>query len=219
MRLIVLTITLALLSGCVTTIPQSENFPKETQKKMMAAKHWNYLAKDAVARTLYTLEKEGFALDTPLYIGKNTNTVFDNAFRKYMIANLINAGAVVSTRKYGALEVKYDTQVIKHAGAFEPSKLGYKPGMATAGVAGLWVLHDIFKGLSVTNGLTALGAAGAYDAYKAKQPGETGIELLLTTSITHDNRYVMLNADAYYIEKAESWLFEPCKGRNRKYCR
>jgi len=91
--------------------------------------------------------------------------------------------------------------------------------VATAGAAGFWVLRDVVKDLNFLNGLATIGAAAGYDAYKANSPGETGVELLLTTSITHRDRYVMLNADAYYIENAETWLFEPCKRRNRRFCR
>jgi hypothetical protein len=219
MRLIYLMIAAVLLTGCATSIPQAENFPSSTQKKLMAAQHWNLVAKDAVERTRQALGKGGFSNDTPLYILENQNTVFDDAFRKYMIANFIESGAVVSTKKEGALEISYDTQVIKHAAYFEPDRYGYKPGAATAGVSGFWVLRDVVKDLNFLNGLATVGIAGAYDVYKAKNPGETGVELLLTTSITHRDRYVMLNADAYYIENAETWLFEACKGKNRRYCR
>lgn len=207
------------LTSCATSIPQAENFPPSKQKKLMAAQHWNLVAQDAVDRTRVILAEKGFADDTPLYILQNSDTVFDHAFRKYMIANFIEAGAVVSTKKEGALEISYDTQVIKHAAYFEPDRYGYKPGAATAGVAGFWVLRDVVKDLNFLNGLATVGIAAGYDAYKAKNPGETGVELLLTTSITHRDRYVMLNADAYYIENAETWLFEPCRGRNRRYCR
>ncbi len=185
----------------------------------MAAQHWNLVAQDAVERTRLTLANKGFASDTPLYIMPNTKTVFNHAFRKYLIANFIDAGSVVSTKQKGALELEFDTQVIKHANTLNPESVGYKPGMATVGVSGLWVLRDVFEHLNFFNGLATVGMAGAYDAYKAKNPGETNVELMLTTQITHLDRYVMLNADAYYIENAESRLFEACKGRNRRYCR
>jgi hypothetical protein len=218
MRMFTLVIALLVLAGCATSIPQAENFPQSRQKKLMAAQHWNLVAQDAVKRTRQVLTEKGFAADTPLHILQNTDTVFDHAFKKYMIANFIEAGAVVSTKKEGALEISYDTQVNKHAAYFEPDRYGYQPGMATAGVGGFWVLRDVVKDLNFLNSLATIGIAGAYDIYQANNPGETGVELLLTTSITHRDRYVMLNADAYYIENAETWLFEPCKGRNRRYC-
>ena len=92
--------------------------------------------------------------------------------------------------------------------------------MATAGAAGFWVLRDVLlygstTGLALATTATAAGA----DYYHATNPGETGVEVLLSTSIIHDDRYVMLNADAYYIEKGETWLFEGCKGKSRRNCR
>ena len=183
----------------------------------MAAQHWNNIAQDAVERTQAALSK--ISPDKPLYITDSVKSEFDKAFRKYMIANFIATGIPVSTKKEGSIEVKYETQVIRHASVFEPDKFGYKPGMATTGMASFWILRDVFETMTTSNALGTVAGAGAYDAYKATNPDETGVEFILTTSIINDDRYLMLNADAYYIEKAEAWLFEGCAGKNRRYCR
>jgi hypothetical protein len=215
-----LVLALITLTSCATSIPQAENFPQSKQKKMMAAQHWNYVAKDAAERTKATLQNKGLA-HKALYIAQDNEADFNKAFRNYMITNLLEVGLEVSTQKEGAIEVKYDTQVIKHASAFSPESIGYQPGYATAGVAGFWILHDVFKKLDLTTNtaVTTFGASAAYDLYKANNPGETGIEVILTTSIAENKRYLMMNADAYYLEDGEAWLFEGCKGRNRRYCR
>jgi len=215
---LILVLILSGALGCATSIPQAENFEQSKQKKMMSAQHWNALAKDAVERTRWILSEKGFSYDTPIYITENHTTVFDHAFRKYMIANFVEAGNLVSTKKTDAIEINYDTQVIKHADAFDPKVLGYKPGAGSALVSGLWVLRDVLTGAS-SQVFSSLALAGAYDGYKAYNPGETGVELMLTTSIVYEDIYVMHNTDAYYIENGEAWLFEPCKGRNRKYCK
>lgn len=209
-----------LFTGCATSIPQAENFPQSKQKKAMAAQHWGWIANDAVAQTKVALAKQDFAKNKPLYVTDGATTDFGRAFRKYMIAGLIDAGFEVSTIRENAIELGYEAQVIKHAAAFDPKAFGYQPGMATAGVAGFWVLRDALRP-GPTNGAilgTAALALGV-DAYNATNPGETGVEVLVSTSITHQDRYVMLNADAYYIENGEAWLFEGCKGRTRRYCR
>ncbi len=209
-----------LLSACATNIPQAEKFSPSKQKKVMAAQHWGLIASDAVAQTRLALAKQANIKNLPLYVADNTTTDFSRAFRKYMIAGLIDAGFVVSAKKEGAVEVGYEAQVIRHASSQDPQALGYKPGMATAGVAGFWVLRNALMTWSTTSaGIATVAASGAYDTYKAINPGETGVELLISTSIVHDDRYVMLNADAYYIEKEEAWLFEGCKGKNRRLCR
>ncbi|MDP2152692.1 MAG: hypothetical protein Q8J66_03415 [Methylotenera sp.] len=208
------------LTACATNIPQAKNFEPTSQKKAMAAQHWGMIATDAVERTKLALAKQATLNGSPLYVSDNSSTDFGRAFRKYMIAGLIDAGYTVSATKQGAIEVGYEAQVIRHASSFEPSFFGYKPGMATGGVVGFWVLRDALKYWSTTNlGLGSVVAAASYDGYRAVNPGETGVELLVSTSIIHNNRYVMLNADAYYIEKDEAWLFEGCKGKSRRICR
>ncbi len=213
-----------LISGCATNIPQAENFAPSKQKKAMAAQHWGLIANDAVAQTRLALTKQAAMQQTiknkPLYVADIATTDFSRAFRKYMIAGLIDAGFAVSAKKEGAIEVGYEAQVIRHASSFDPIAFGYKPGMATAGVAGFWVLRDaLLHGSTMGAVLATTAAAGGVDMYNAKNPGETGVELLISTSIVHNDRYVMLNADAYYIEKEEAWLFEGCKGKNRRLCR
>lgn len=210
---------LLILSGCATHVPMASNAPSVPQMKLMAAQHWGGVAKDAVERTRWALSQKGVDLNTPLYISENNNTVFDHAFRKYLISHFIQAGSVISTTSNNALEVKFESQVIKHAQAIKPLEYGYKPGMLSAGIVGFWVLRDVFDGFGGGKALQTLALSGAYDAYKSRNPGETGVEVLLTTSITNNDRYLMLNADAYYIENEESRLFEPCKGRNKKLCR
>jgi hypothetical protein len=108
--------------------------------------------------------------------------------------------------------------VIRHGAGVVRELSGYQPGMAIAGVASFWVLRDVFKSFSDAKPYGTLATAGAYDAYKALRPSETSVELIVSTSITQNNRYLMLNADAYYIEKGEEILFEGCKG-NRRRCR
>ena len=222
MKLIgLLVFVFAMLSAvCATSIPKAENFLAAKQKKAMAAQHWGVIAADAVKQTQLALSQQTFAKNKPLYVADNTTTDFNRAFRKYVIAGLIDAGLPVSSKKDGAIELSYETQVIRHASSFEPQTFGYKPGMASAGVFGFWVLRNAFQTWSVHSaGLATVAAAGAYDVYSAVNPGETGVELLISTSIIHDDRYLMLNADAYYIEKGEAWLFEGCKGKNRRNCR
>lgn len=218
MRFLCAVLSLAFMSSCATSVPKAENFPQSTQKKALVAQHWSYLAQDAAHRTKLALTKNGASATTPIYVADTFNHEFDKAFKKYMISHLIESGAVVSTVPEGAVEVKYETQVIKHSDKIDPEQIGYKPGYASAGMTGLWILRDVFKGVTDANALGTVALATAFDSYKAFQPDETSIELILSTSIIQNNRYIMLNTDAYYMEKGEEWLFEGCKG-NRRRCR
>jgi hypothetical protein len=217
MRFLTVLLTLVFVSGCATSVPNAQNFPISSQKKALMAQHWNFIAEDAATRTLWALGKNGLA-KSPIYVADASSFEFDKAFKKYMIAHLIENGASVSTIPEGAIELKYDTQVISHGSAIDYELNGYQPGMAIAGVASYWVLRDVFKSLSHSNRYTGAATAGVFDGYKALNPSETSVELIVSTSITQNNRYLMLNADSYYIEKGEEILFEGCKG-NRRRCR
>ncbi|PKO91708.1 MAG: hypothetical protein CVU15_08840 [Betaproteobacteria bacterium HGW-Betaproteobacteria-1] len=205
---------LAALLGACSNQPVGKWQERSQQMKLNAVQHWGLIAADAVEQTRLAVSSQEQIKNRPLFVTDNKNTHFDRAFRNYMITGLVNAGLAVSDRKEGAVEISYESQVIRHGASFDPSVFGYKPGIATGGVAGFWVLRN-----ASTTGIAAgtLAAAAGYDLYKVTEP--TGVELLLTTSIVSENQYVMRNTDAYYIEKADAYLFEPCKSRSATGCR
>lgn len=218
---LVLLAMMVFVAGCATSTPQAENFPMSKQKKANAARHWGMIASDAVTQTRETLAGKEFARDRPLFVAEKADaTDFDRAFRNYMITGLVNAGMPVSTKKEGAVEIAYETQVIRHPEPFDPLVAGYKPGVATATVSGLWILRNaVTRWSSASAAAGTIAMAGAYDAWRATSPGETGVEVLLTTSIVHEDRYVMRMTDAYYVEQGAAMLYEACKGRSRRHCR
>jgi hypothetical protein len=201
------------LAGCANQ-PASQWYPQSQQMQVSAAQHWGLIAADAVEQTRRAISGQAFAAGKPLYVADNTGTHFDRAFRNYMITGLVNAGLPVTPSREGAIEISYETQVIRHGSSIDPSAFGYRPGMATAGVAGFWVLRN-----ASTAGLAAgtIAGAAALDYYNAKKPA--GVELLLTTSIVYDDRYRMRNTDAYYLERTDAYLFEPCRKKSLNGCR
>lgn len=219
----ILTMSVALLAGCAhNNMPQAQNFPPTQQKIAVAAQHWGMIATDAVMQTQMALLQQNLKKDLPVYVAENTDTEFHRAFRNFMISGLVNAGVAVSAKKEGAVEILYETQVIRHhlrGEDFDPASNGYRPGALTGGVAGFWVLRNALESWSESSlRMGSIAAAGAYDAYRLSHPNPTGVELLLTTSIVHKDRYLMRSTDAYYVEDADISLFSPCKGRSRRNC-
>lgn len=206
--------------GCTPAMPKAEYFPPTKQKIAVAAQHWGMIAADAVQQTKLALEAQSFPKTRPVYVAMGKDTEFDRAFRNYLITGLVNAGVVVAPTLEGAVEIGYETQVISHAAPFDPGQFGYQPGMATAGVSGFWILRNAVGKWST--GSVAVGTivgAAAYDAYKFGNPEQTGVELLLTTSIIQNQRYVMRSTDAYYIERGDAALFGACLGKTRRECK
>lgn len=207
-------LVMALCLVACSNQPVSKWYESSSQQKVEAVQHWGVIADDAATQTRLALNASQLASNRPVFVQEGSNSHFDRAFRNYMITSLVNAGVPVSTVKDSAVEVSYQTQVIRHGESFDPSLFGYKPGVATIGTAGFWVLRN-----ASTSGLAAgtIASAIGYDGYSAVKP--TGVELIITTSITHENRYLMRNTDAYYIEKADAYLFEPCRSRSSRGCR
>jgi hypothetical protein len=196
--------------GCAK--PWVEPHPATTQHKLSAAQQWGWIAEDVTEQTRLALLKADYLdTSTPVYVPESTNAHFDRGFRNYLITSLVKGGFNVATHKEDAIEIQYESQVIRHGASFDPRAMGYQPGVATAGVAGLWVLRNA----SPTSFVAAIVAGS--DGYLAVKP--TNVELLLTTSIVQGNRYLMRNTDAYYIENADAYLFEPCRSKSLRGCR
>ncbi len=206
---------LAALLGACSNQPVGTWYPISEQKKVSAVHQWGLIADDAAEQTQSLIKRSERLMNKSFYVAENSNSHFDRGFRNYMVSNLVNRGISVAASKEGAIEVSYETQVVRHGASFDPSVFGYKPGMATGGVTAFWVLREASRSISPV-GSAAIAAAGV-DTYEALKP--TGVELLLTTSIIQDGHYILRNTDAYYIEKADAYLFEPCKSRSATGCR
>lgn len=218
MKLSVLALATAIsCTGCVTNtalMPQAERYAVSTQKKPMAVQHWGVIAADVATQTKLVLDKNNFLNQRALYVAPG-NSVFEQSFSHYMISNLVARGIPVANSPQGAVEVKYEVQVVQHKAGFNPADQSYVPGTATAGVAGLWILRDAVLHASRDAWIAGtVGIAAAYDVYKLLEKDNhltspTNTELVITTSIADNGRYQMHKTDAYYIEQAEAALFEP----------
>jgi len=207
------------LVSCANQLPKAALFPETSQKKVLTASHWRLIAEDAAQRTRMALAKHGYGAEQPIYVAEGAQHAFDRAFRKYLIAQLIESGASVSTVPKDAIALTFESQIIKHSSAIDLQANGYQPGMLAGGVAGVWVLRDVFRsGRSPqARGMTLLALAAAKEAYDVHHIDATPVELLLSTAMTTDNKYLMLQADAYYIEQGEEKLFQDCV--NKLWCK
>ncbi len=202
-------LTLFVLAGCASpSAPMAERFPETSQKKLMAVQQWGMIAADVAAQTRANVASQDFLKGRPLYVVPFSKAPFDQAFTNYMITSLVNAGLPVSAKPEGAVEIKYETQMIVHKASLDPRSEGFLP-IATIGTSGAWVLRNaaVHNSVSLAAG-TTIAAAAIFD-YMRTQVWPTDVELLITTSIIDDDQYKQRSTDAYYIEKAEAELFTP----------
>ena len=195
----------ALLVGCASSpIPVSANFPLTVEPKVRSAGHWGMLSNDVVKQTLDSLGKLGVSGN--LYVSLPANaTEFDKAFQQFLITDLVKSGRVVQQFPDRALEVSYQTQVVRH----NSPRPHFIPGRFTMITTGLYAAYGL--GLAPVGDKLAGGLAFAAGAdYMASEysGGPTATELILTTTIAQGGRYLVRKTDIYYIEEADTSLLQ-----------
>ena len=213
--LAVLAGAVATLAGCAyrSPIPLAENFELTSQPKVRSAGHWELVSNDVVAQTLSTLDKTGVAPGTQLHVALPPNPgAFDLAFREFLITKMVQSGAPVMQDPGPALNVTYNTQVVRH----NSPRPHFIPGQFTMIAAGLMAAYGlrhehVDAQLLAGLGLTALADYGA----SINSGGPTNTELILTTTVTRGGQYVARKTDVYYLENADTPLFlRPSHYRN-----
>lgn len=196
----------AVLAGCASSpIPVSANFPITVEPKVRSAGHWNQVSQDVVKQTLESLNKAGAS--GSLYVIKPANaSEFDKAFQNFLITDLVKAGRVVQVAPEGAaLEVSYQTQVVRH-NSYRPDFLPGRFTMITAGLYAAYGLGYNPVGDKMAGGLAA--AIGADYIASESSGGPTATELVLTTTITSGGRYLVRKTDVYYVEEVDAPLMQ-----------
>ena len=195
----------ALLVGCASSpIPVSANFPMTVEPKVRSAGHWGMLSSDVAKQTLDSLGKLGVSGN--LYVALPPNpTTFDKAFQNFLITDLVKSGRVVQQYPDKALEVSYQTQVVRH-NSHRPNFLSGRFTMITAGLYAAYGLGLAPVGDKMAGGLAY--AAGADYIASESSGGPTHTELILTTTIAQGGRYLVRKTDIYYIEEADVGLLQ-----------
>ena len=195
-----------MLAGCASSpIPVSANFPLTVEPKVRSAGHWGQVSNDVAKLTLESLSKLGVSGN--LYVALPANpTAFDRAFNNFLITDLVKAGRVVQQSPDQALEVSYETQVVRH----NSPRPNFLPGRFTMITAGLYAAYGLGLnpnvGDKMAGGLAA--AVGADYIASESSGGPTATELILTTTIATGGRYLVRKTDVYYVEEADTTLLQ-----------
>ena len=225
---VVLAAGLATLTGCATKspIPLAENFDLTVQPKVRSAGHWDLLSKDVVTQTLASLRASQIPADTPMYVWLPANpSQFDLGFREFLITKLVQNGqsvymqpsqaasvalqteactAPIACRSSDALEVTYQTQVVRH----DSPRPHFVPHQFTIITAGLMAAYGLRLEHLDAKLLAGLGLAAAADyGASVSSGGPTNTELILTTTVSNRGRFLSRKTDVYYLENVDAPLF------------
>ncbi|MBS0610218.1 MAG: hypothetical protein JSS19_12810, partial [Proteobacteria bacterium] len=149
------------LAGCGSApIPLAKNFELTSQYKVRSAGHWELVSRDVVAQTRATLEKSGYAPNTPLHVAAPAQpSAFDLGFRDFLITGLVQDGAAVQQSPGAVLEVSYNTQVVRH----NSDRPHFIPGQFTMLAGGLMAAYGLRNEHIDAKLLATLGLTTAMD--------------------------------------------------------
>lgn len=205
------------LSGCAAPVPVAENFPITYQKVARTAHHWDVVAEDVVTQTSGALLSHPALRSRPVLISPaQQNTAFNVAFHNFLTTQMVSKGLPVNvckdtTRQVGfaqeasAVEVQYDVQLVRR----RASNPLYRPGDLTALAAGVVVARSIavshFDGAE--GSVLGLGLAALTDGWLGTRAQPTKTEIIVTTTIAENNRFIMRRNDIYYVPDQDAHLY------------
>ncbi|HCE28852.1 MAG TPA: hypothetical protein DET46_08885 [Comamonadaceae bacterium] len=210
-------LAVAVLAGCSTLdVPRADNYPATGQKKARAVHHWDVLAEDVAVRIAQKIA-DWPAGEHPIHITGADDSSFNQGFLKLLRVRLLDKGVTLSTVPT-AVELEIQTQVVQHQAAGPrnlPVPLPLTMLGAGVGVWRDWETHyanrSLLPGVSTAIGL---GAGLALDMARMHTQGlaaggPTHTEVLVTTALKTSDRYLAGSADMYYIERADTALYQP----------
>lgn len=205
MKTTLLVVTLFVLAGCASQVPIPTGQPISYQAKVKATHHWDLIAEDVAIELAKSLQTDDALKTHGIFVTPTVSRIaFNTAFQNFLITRMVNKGLPVAKWSTG-VEVKYETQLVTHGS----DRIAYQPGTLTLLAGGLMVARNVALNLSGdTQALATLAIAGLGDAAISYTTGPaTKTELIVTTSLTYNNRFVMRKTDVYYIEDADVQLF------------
>jgi hypothetical protein len=205
------------VAGCATTpVPVASNFPASSQQIARTAQHWNIVANSVVEQTLLAINSNPLLQKRSIYLQRpNGANAFNISFHDFLINHMVGSGASVNvckpTQSTGTgfemdgkpVDVTYEARVIQHNGIG-----GYRPGEWLAigtGVAALYNASSSWSHSEIWG--TGIGLGVLAELEKSAWPSSTNTELVVTTTIAENNRYIFRRSDIYYIADADAGLY------------
>jgi len=208
MRSLSLFFVLLFIIGCSRT-PQPAPYAYTEQQKMQAAHHWDVLASDVANQINNQLIRSDY-IDKAVFVkptcGTNgepcergQTTQFNEAFRDLLLTRLVNFGVPTSNEKQVAdIQIDYKVQVVYHAA----NRFTVPPGSLTALTALVLVLRQ------APTELQALALAAGIDVMNSAGPRGGHYEVIISTSMVADEKYLFRTSDIYYINDKDFWHYQ-----------
>lgn len=203
-------LALFLVCSCSSRIPEPITYPYSQQQKMQASSHWEVLAADLANRinnkliVTDNIYKDVFVKETcgneTIACKPNETSSFNEAFRDLLITNLFGYGVPTKSRPdEEAIEVRYKVQIVHHK---TDRVRSLQPGLLTGLSAAVMVLRN------APTELIILALAVAADVANSSMIVNGHYEVIITTSMITDDRYLFRASDIYYINDKDFYHYQ-----------
>lgn len=170
----------SLLFSCSqTTLPLASSPEIYTQYKVQAVDHWDTLANNLAARVQKAFEDRQDLITRPVYIVPPADGIFTRAFMSLLRTRLVTRGMQVSEEyEPGSVELSFTVQTVP----FDSSRGG---GSFSLGGLGIGIGSAIVGGYTSTS----------------------DNEIVINTTMVHQNRYVLSLSQICYINDGDLALY------------
>jgi len=186
-----------LLAGCEayrSQVPVPVTHKADWQFKMQSAGHWQVLAGDVADRILKAIGDRDDLLMKPLYVQPPNSRPFAMGFYKLLTSELVSRGMQVSlNRERDVVDVEFDVLSILHSSRAQRPPIGTFTSIA-AGISVARALDSMAEWIPA-----AIGAGVLADFASGAITGVSNHEMLISVSMSYNNRYVVHTSSVYYI--------------------
>lgn len=193
------------LSGCAAHDgrPAQAYFDVPPEYKLKSARHWRVVANDIAVN----IQKVVKAPDVQVYVSvpPEPATIFSRVFASQLKSSLFDNAIAITPFEAGSHSVTVTVDTVRHV-----TLPTYTPGSFSLLAAGVKVLRESQRvGGTISQDLGQVVIAGGTDAaltYRDEHR-RPSLEVVLTTSIAHQGRYVFHSTDSYYLDGVDACLF------------
>jgi len=212
------TMALLVVAGCVHTwkmpvksddpvasqVPVPTAYAISTQQKMQAVHHWGVLAEDVSNQVAMALDGNPYHEDLRIYVVPSGTTPFEKAFRELLITQIVQKGIKVSNTPGTHAHLSTDIQMVRHHSKKLYSPEGVyrtlRPGLYVRDMPALAGDHKKEVKYHVKDSEIYVDAG----LYSHEYPRN---EIMITSSLTYDNDYMVRTSSIYYIDDPEWWQY------------
>jgi hypothetical protein len=207
-----------LLAGCSARIPEPIDYPYSQQQKMQSSHHWEVLAKDLANRINNQLiitdniqsavYVEPTCGDESTPCPPNMTSSFNEAFRDLLITHLFDYGIPTRNQmKEDTITIQYKVQIVRHN---KDRFRSLQPGVLTAISSAIVVLRN------APSNLVLLASGVAADIANTTFTANGHYEIIITTSMVKDEKYLFRASDIYYINDEDFYHYQESGGLQTK---